>query len=1010
MKDDNLAQKEKNENSYQDASNKIMSSPKLEQRDIYFNLLSPEKTMNQKFFPTKENYFGIKTSPINNMGRSISPGTHSPILNYYAGISPHGDSYYSPKNELDNNNIMSNNFSGKLSPNFNYSPSHIFNIQNTNNKDIRTNIQNFKMQNNFNNNEDDSKTLQEKMAPFVGKTDVNNFLMGSFPSNMNNLEENKNEHQDEEDEDDDNEEAFTLKIDDFEDDFVSEANKQKAINQASDIIQKRTSKSSNEMNINNNILPNINNNVNGASNTNINLNVNPNEQINQNNNNNTNLNLQKQPDIKEKQMVENNDNDNDQEKESLVKIIINKKEFKPYIPNKYRNQIQNVSNIPPNINEKQIIPPYEGNNSFQNFQNNNNININFEQDKMEQYINYPNINVKNKFSINLNQNNEYNIEKTQSDYDNENLYNNFFYNGDNYKISNFKEYKKKDYLKTGEIPSISAADIVTAITANNKKIKRIDPNAYLNESIEYLSYNIFPLAKDQAGCRFLQEKLEIDPINTAEAFYKAILPFVLPLVKDPFGNYLIQKLFNYISQDQLKTILEIMTPTILDIGSNSHGTRVIQNMINYLKTKELVNCFLKCIKPYVIPLLKELNGTHIINKFVYDHPECSDEINKIIIENSSLLATHRHGCCILQKMLESRNKKFRNNLINNLIENCFVLIIDQFGNYVIQSILLLNDNKASSEIAMKICDNVAYYSKHRYSSNVIEKCFDFCGRKEKKKLIEKIASPEIISELILDEHGNYVVQKALSYADYKDKEIIINYIKPLIPKIKSAPFGEKLLFRLYTLCPQLNPNIYSYGNNNNLNDYIENNNNDIYFNNKGNKKKGKKKKKNNNTNNKNNFINEENNEGDNNDINNNNQINNNDNNNEINKNVSLNNYYNINNNTINININSNNTDTNSNSQIEIINNDNIVNNHTEQENVENNIENNTENNTSEPKKKKKKKKGKKKKKKIKEIENAENNENFEENSNINTNENNTEQKIENDINENNLENANELNS
>ena len=25
-------------------------------------------------------YFGIKTSPINNIGRSISPNTHSPIL------------------------------------------------------------------------------------------------------------------------------------------------------------------------------------------------------------------------------------------------------------------------------------------------------------------------------------------------------------------------------------------------------------------------------------------------------------------------------------------------------------------------------------------------------------------------------------------------------------------------------------------------------------------------------------------------------------------------------------------------------------------------------------------------------------------------------------------------------------------------------------------------------------------------------------------------------------------
>ena len=127
------------------------------------------------------------------------------------------------------------------------------------------------------------------------------------------------------------------------------------------------------------------------------------------------------------------------------------------------------------------------------------------------------------------------------------------------------------------------------------------------------------MARDQAGCRFLQEKIEIDPIHTTESFYKSILPFVLPLAKDPFGNYLLQKLFKYLSPDQIQTILEIITPTILDIGSNSHGTRVIQTLINYLTTKELVKCFLNSIKPYVIPLLKELNSTHIINKFVYDH-------------------------------------------------------------------------------------------------------------------------------------------------------------------------------------------------------------------------------------------------------------------------------------------------------------------------------------------------------------------------------------------------------
>ena len=935
MKEDNQTHKEKNENYYSDYIKNLISSPKQKEKDSILNLISsPEKSsMNQKFFPSKENYFGIKTSPINNMGRSISPGSHSPILNYYAGFSPKVDSLgcYSPKDDYNNCN-NSNTFSGKLSPNFNYSPSTIFNHQNSN-KDIRSNIQNFSLNNNLNNNEDDSKTLQEKMAPFVGKTDANNFIKtGSFPLNANNLDDNKNENKNEEneDDDDDNEEAFILN---FDEDFVSEVNKQKSI-QNNESIQK---KSSNEININ------INNN-----NLNINNLNNNNDQVYQN------INIQKPLNIRENQVKETNDILPDK---SLVKNIINKQEFKPYIPNKYRNIPQNINNIQNSI-EGQIFPSYQGSNPVIDSQNyDEDIIHNMNPVKIGQYLNFQNnflgIDNKNKFS--LDESNQNNNKILQNDYENEGLYNNFYYNGDNYKISNFKEYKKKDYLKTGEIPSIGVADIVTAITANNKKIKRIDPNTYLNESIEYLSYNIFPLAKDQAGCRFLQEKLEKDPIRASKSFYKAILPFVLPLVKDPFGNYLIQKLFIFLSPEQIKKILEIISPTILDIGSNCHGTRVIQNMINYLTTEELVNYFLTTIKPYIIPLLKELNGTHIIYKFVNVHHECAEEINKVIIENCSLLATHRHGCCILQKMIEGSDKKLRNNLINNLIENCFVLIIDKFGNYVIQSILLLNEKSSSSAIVMKICDNVPYYSKHRYSSNVIEKCFDFCGKKERKKLFEKICTPEIISELILDEHGNYVIQKALYYAEYKDKEIILNYIKPLIPKIKNTSFGEKLLFRLYSLYPQLNSNVNNVGDLS-LNDNIQYNNN--FYNNKnkakGNKKKGKKKKKNN-QNNHNNYSN--NNENDGNNLDNRNDIINN-NNNEINNNVSLNNYYNINNSTINININSNNNN-NEDNKINLLENNNMVDNHSLQNVIDNN---NSNNNNTEVKKKKKKKKGKKKKK------------------------------------------------
>ena len=950
MKDDNAAQKEKNENQMQDYINNITSSSKQSQNDSYTNkLLSPEQTMNQKFFPSKENYFGIKTSP-KNTGRPISP-VHSPILDYYAGLSPKKDELNtSPKNDYYNNlNLNPNNFSGKLSPNFNYSPSTIFNDQKSN-KDVRNSFSNNFTFQNFNNNEEDSKTLQEKMAPFVRKTDANNFIRkSSFPSNN----DEKNENQFDEDEDEDNEEAFTLTFDNFDDDLLKDP---KLILESDNLqIQKKPSTG---MNSSSNIINNSNININNTT-----------EQIG------TNLN---EKNLIEKQEGEKANNSNSQIDENMVKNIINKKEFKPYIPNKYRNKAQNLNNIK-NPVEGQMYSPYENNEmeEYLNFMNNDMENK--IPENVEQYINFRSNNIgfenNNKFSLDKNH-----FGKKQSELDNENLYNNFYYNGDNYKISNFKEYKKKDYLKTGEIPSISAADIVTAITANNKKIKRIDPNTYLNESIEYLSYNIFPLAKDQAGCRFLQERLEKDPITTTEHFYKAIIPYVLPLAKDPFGNYLIQKLFYYLSPEKIKKIMEIISPTILDIGSNSHGTRVIQHLINFLSNKELVDFFLNNIKPFVIPLLKELNGTHIINKFVNEHPECADEINKIIVENCSLLATHRHGCCILQKMIEGSDKKLKESLINNLIDNCFVLIIDQFGNYVMQSILLLNESKFSSAIAMKICDNILYYSKHRYSSNVIEKCFDFCAKKEKKKLIEKIMTPEIISELIMDEHGNYVVQKALYYSDYKEKETILNIIKTLIPKIKTISFGEKLLMRLYSIYPQLNPNSH-YEEGIAANDYMDNNYYNKGYKGKGNKNKGKKKKKNN-------YYGD--NEGyDAKDSNNADKF---DSNNKI-----MNNYYNINNNTINININSN-PDNMGNNKITLTNN-NMVGNNININPLENNnmidsqanigkLDNNNDNNF-EPKKKKKKKKGKKKKK----IDEDNNN-----NINMNVNSNNDEKNVNNDVN------------
>ena len=862
----------KNEKELEKKSNEIKESPKinlvnspkkLDKKNSKDSLSSPEeKSMNQKYFPSKENFFGVKMSPEKNNLNSYSPHPNSPILNYFSGLSAHDEDIYSPTKNYFNNN---SNFFRKFSPNFESNPSTFFNEK-------------FSNQNTRNINAEESKSLQERMAPFVSQGDSYNFSnQNTFQGfNTNNIYKINDDNEENEEEDrESEEEAFTLTFNNPDNKENVEHNKE-------------------TQNIKNNNIMNK-------------YDVNNSEEIKESEEN------------RYYKKTEKKLNSSSSSKDNKVKNIINKIEYKPYIPNRIKD-IPNTFYYPQES--------FQNNNFYNQYTNYVKMNQNFNN-----FYDYNNINISN-----------VNDEK-------QNNSQNFYYKGDNYQINNVKENKKEDYKKTGKIPSITQDDIVTTITSNNKVIKRINPNIYLNESLEYLAFNILPLSQDQAGCRFLQEKIENDPKNTVKIFFNNLINNIITIMKDPFGNYLVQKLYPYLSQEDINIILEKISNDIFDLGSNMHATRCIQNIINHLSNKDLVNKFLNLIKPHIISLLKDMHGVHIVNKFIYLHPECAYDINKIIVENCSLLATHKHGCFFLQKILEGPDKPLKSELITNLIDNCFVLIIDQFGNYVIQSILHLKNYKYCSDIALIISENAHYYSKHKYSCNVIEKCFDFCGKKERNILLEKLSKPEVISELIVDEHGNYVIQKALHYADNDKKEEILKIISSLIPKIRSTSFGDNLLNKLFYEYPKLNElnnygqyfgNVYpgnwnymNYGFFNRMYKGYPKRNNNNYINKFNNQEKENYTMKN-----KYDLIN--------NDINYNNK--------DIktnNNNSQINNIYNINNNTINININSN-----------------IENKEDKKNTLDKNKINAKKNNTKidnfnllpEPKKKKKKKKGKKEKK------------------------------------------------
>ena len=461
------------------------------------------------------------------------------------------------------------------------------------------------------------------------------------------------------------------------------------------------------------------------------------------------------------------------------------------------NQQQQLFNLM-KYNNGQINMGYNNYNNFNNIYNainKNNLGQNYNQMK-GMYMN-----------MNMNLNNSYfpqnNINPNYPFYNNiNNNFNNNFNNINNNNINNNNINNNINNIINNNINN--NINNQQKNESKKKKPKKIDNSFYTDKPLSFLGENINMLSKDQGACRYLQNLLDTNPQETLNYLYKPLCSNILQLINDPFGNYLIQKIIMYLNEDQLFEILNIISHVFSEICNNIYGTRVIQTIIDNLKTPKVRNYFFQLLKPIVIHLLKELNGTFVVQKFSKMYSDYTNAISDIIIKDSHILSTHRHGCCVIQKYLELNDPYLVPKLIDKLLDKSLLLIVDQFGNYVIQTILKKNNKNYGNKLAEKILENLVYYAKHKYSSNVVEKCFNYCDDIYLSNLVNCVIRKQNLMELMLDEHGNYIVQKVLSLSNYITQRQMLKIIMANAEKIKNCNHGERVINRLMANYPFIN--------------------------------------------------------------------------------------------------------------------------------------------------------------------------------------------------------------
>ena len=453
--------------------------------------------------------------------------------------------------------------------------------------------------------------------------------------------------------------------------------------------------------------------------------------------------------------------------------------------------------LPNNIDANNNNIPNINNNTNQNM-NNNNINFipNIQSPNQNNFQNFnfvPNFPYNNNFFNNNSNNNNYFINNQNPDP----------------KKRNSQKVINQIKINPSQITANRRGSHQLASTfkiSTNEKQNDKNKNVLKEENPSYF-------LQDQLYCRQIQTKLEknIKNLKYSEEFYEIIKPRLIEIIEHQFGNYVIQKFLEVLLSQGNKKIFESIfldiNEKLFSICIHNYGTRVIQktlekfDKINYSKieTEKLNSVFQYMIENHLYELCCDKNGNHVYQKLLKIFPKennKNDFLYDELIKISFKVSIIQQGATLLNVALEQGNENQKEKLCEAIVDNIGDLIIDKYGNYTIQTIFKLMKEKINEKIYKYIDDNLLRLSKEKFSSNVIDKCI-IKDYEPSNKLIQSIIQKNIIKDIIVDQYGNYVVQKALNVSDKDTCKKIFDQIRPMLGELHKTNIGKKIYDKLW---------------------------------------------------------------------------------------------------------------------------------------------------------------------------------------------------------------------
>ncbi len=344
---------------------------------------------------------------------------------------------------------------------------------------------------------------------------------------------------------------------------------------------------------------------------------------------------------------------------------------------------------------------------------------------------------------------------------------------------------------------------------------------------------VVELARDQTGSRYVQFRFERGSAVEAGTIAQEMLADFEAMARDAFGNYAVQKIMDSKRQQCAQGLVAAALRDCVSLAEHVYGCRVVQKAIEVCDATQWQS-FCAILKEHLMRFVYHEHGNHVVQKWVQSCPQRGPKAMENLVSvvgslkgHSNTLALHMYGCRVLQRVVEAAPQPvLKKQLYPSLLRKAASLVLDQFGNFVLQHMLAHGDDSTRAAVAKALTPGVVKAAGHKCASNVLERLLECCAAPEvdavvwqilrgqvsesthKRNLVEvagfHLLQPTVahscpVRALLVDRFGNYVLQKALAVAPMSSRVALADAIRVNAEVLTSLSFGQAIVDRAMSI-------------------------------------------------------------------------------------------------------------------------------------------------------------------------------------------------------------------